>query len=170
MERRREDDTTRGAAQRAPRLLREEPRGLACRHPPHLFPPSMPQRPRSLKHEYELYVEEEIENYKESIPRSAILAIGDEAAARLAAESQFTLTELLLVEEVDRIVAKRIRLPKYDTWRKKRTKLLDEMRRPEHWGLQKGDALVRTVENAIAEKITAHVLVAGDTAERSALY
>ena len=45
-----------------------------------------------------------------------------------------------------------------------------EMRRPEHWGLQRGDALVRTVENAIAEKITAHVLVAGESAERSALY
>src|SRR4051812_30094664 len=31
----------------------------------------MPQRPsRSLKHEYELFVEREIENYKESVPRS----------------------------------------------------------------------------------------------------
>lgn len=125
---------------------------------------------RSLRYEYELYVEQEIENYKESIPRSAILAIGDEAAAKLAAESQFTLTELLLVEEVDRIVAKRLRLPKYETWRKKRLRLVDEMRRPEHWGLQRGDALVRTVENATAEKITAHVLVAGESAEHSALY
>lgn len=125
---------------------------------------------RSLRHEYELYVEQEIENYKESIPRSAILAIGDEAAAKLAAESQFTLTELLLVEEVDRIVAKRLRLPKYETWRKKRMKLLEEMRRPEHWGLQRGDALVRAVANAMAEKLTAHVLVAGESAQRSALY
>ena len=115
-------------------------------------------------------MEHEIENYKESIPRSAILAIGDEAAAKLAAESQFTLTELLLVEEVDRIVAKRLRLPKYETWRKKRMKLLEEMRRPEHWGLQRGDALVRAVANAMAEKITAHVLVAGETAQRSVLY
>lgn len=125
---------------------------------------------RSLRYEYELYVEQEIENYKESIPRSAILAIGDEAAAKLSQESQFTLTELLLVEEVDRIVSKRLRLPKYETWRKKRLKLIDEMRRPEHWGLQRGDALVRTVETATAEKITAHVLVAGESTERSALY
>ena len=125
---------------------------------------------RSLRHEYELYVEQEIENYKESIPRSAILAIGDEAAAKLASESQFTLTELLLVEEVDRIVSKRLRLPKYETWRKKRLKLVEEMRRPEHWGLQRGDALVRAVESATSEKLTAHVLVAGESAERSALY
>ncbi len=29
------------------------------------------QNPRSLKYEYELYVEREIEDYKDSIPRSA---------------------------------------------------------------------------------------------------
>ena len=33
----------------------------------------------SLKHAYELYVEQEIENYKFSLPRQAILRIGDEA-------------------------------------------------------------------------------------------
>jgi len=44
----------------------------------------MPQHgPRSLKYEYQLYVENEIENYKESVSRSAILKIGDEAAAAL---------------------------------------------------------------------------------------
>ncbi len=37
---------------------------------------------RSLRHEYELYVDEEIENYKESIPRSALLSVGDEAVSR----------------------------------------------------------------------------------------
>ena len=41
---------------------------------------------RSLKHEYELYVEREIEEYKDSIPRSAILSIGDEAVSRLRAQ------------------------------------------------------------------------------------
>src|SRR5262245_66257405 len=91
---------------------------------------------RSLRHEYELYIEQEIESYKESIPRAAILAIGDEAAAKLAAQPQFVLTELMLLEEVDRIIFRRLRLPKYDSWRHKRLKLHDEMRRPEHWGLR----------------------------------
>ena len=54
---------------------------------------------RSLRHEYELFIEQEIENYKESIPRSALLAIGDEAAAKIASEPQFALTELLRVPE-----------------------------------------------------------------------
>ena len=49
--------------------------------------------PRSLQHEYELYVEREIENYKDSIARSALLAIGDEAVARLRAQPPTTLTE-----------------------------------------------------------------------------
>jgi hypothetical protein len=126
---------------------------------------------RSLRHEYELYVEQEIENYKESIPRSAILAIGDEAAAKLAAEPQFVLTEVLLLEEVDRIIFRRLRLPKYDTWRRKRLKLHEEMRRPEHWGLSRNDAIVRTISGAAAELgIAAHVLVAGESANRSALF
>lgn len=127
-----------------------------------------PRVARSLRHEYELYVEQEIENYKESIPRSAILAIGDEAAAKLASEAQFVLTELLLLEEVDRIIFRRLRLPKYDTWRRKRLKLQDEMRRPEHWGLSKNDAIVRTI--ATSQTNARHVLVAGEIAERSALY
>ena len=72
-----------------------------------------PRTARSLRYEYELYIEQEIENYKESIPRSALLAIGDEAAARIAAEPQFALTELLLLDDVDRLISRRLRLPKY---------------------------------------------------------
>jgi len=121
---------------------------------------------RSLRHEYGLYLEQEIENYKESIPRSAILAIGDEAAARLAAEAQFVLTEMLLLEEVDRIIFRRLRLPTYNTWRRKRLKLHDEMRRPEHWGLTRADAVVR----AIGDSSDGRVLVAGESASRSALF
>ena len=129
-----------------------------------------PRTARSLRHEYELYIEQEIENYKESIPRAAILAIGDEAAARLASEPQFVLTELLLLEEVDRIIFRRLSLPKYDTWRRKRLKLHDEMRRPEHWGFSRTDALVRTLTDAGAVRSAGHVLVAGEAAQRSALF
>ena len=101
--------------------------------------------PRSLKHEYELYVENEIENYKESVSRSAILKIGDEAAVSLCAGEQFAMNEILLWAEVDRIIRKRLRIPAYDTWRKKRVKLLAEYRRPEHWGIQPDGVLAREV-------------------------
>jgi hypothetical protein len=126
-----------------------------------------PQRPtRSLKHEYELFVEQEIENYKESVPRSVLLGIGDEAVSARSAQPQFALTELLLCDEVDRIIFKRLRLPAYDTWRRRRLKLIDELRRPEHWGLRPDDVLVR----ALQPSNEGRVLVAGAADEVSALY
>ena len=115
------------------------------------------QNPRSLKHEYELYVENEIENYKESVTRSAILKIGDEAAASLRAGEQFAMDELLLWAEVDRIIRKRLRIPAYTTWRRKRLKLLEEYRRPEHWGIRPDGVLAREVHPPAESK----VLVAG---------
>jgi hypothetical protein len=127
----------------------------------------MAQRPtRSLKHEYELFVEQEIENYKESVPRSVLLSIGDDAVSGLFAAPQFALTEIVLCDEVDKIIFKRLRLPAYDTWRRKRLKLIDEMRRPEHWGLRPDDMLVR----ALSSSGDGSVLVAGAPDEKSALY
>jgi hypothetical protein len=125
-----------------------------------------PQPQRSLRHEYELFVDEEIENYKESIPRSALLSIGDEAVARLGAGDQILLTELLLCDEVNRIIFCRLRLPRYETWRRKRMKLERELRRPEHWGLSADHPAVR----AVSEAPEGRALVAGEAAEGSALY
>lgn len=125
-----------------------------------------PRPTRSLRHEYELFVEQEIESYKESVPRSVLLGIGDDAVASLSAAPQFALTELLLCDEVDRIIVKRLRLPTYDTWRRRRLKLIDELRRPEHWGLRPDDVLVR----ALSSSADARVLVAGAADEAPALY
>ena len=66
--------------------------------------------PRSLKYEYELYVEREIEDYKDSVSRGAVLKIGDEAVELLRKQDQIALTELVVWQEVDRIIAKRLRL------------------------------------------------------------
>ncbi|GAC1516857.1 MAG: hypothetical protein NVS1B4_14580 [Gemmatimonadaceae bacterium] len=122
--------------------------------------------PRSLKYEYELYVEREIEDYKDSIPRNALLAIGDEAVASLDTGHQFALTEMLLCDEVDRIIRTRLRIPVYATWRRKRMKELTELRRPERWGLRADDALVR----AVRATPDGHVLLAGSASDGAALY
>ena len=128
----------------------------------------MASRPsRSLKYEYELYLEREIENYKESVPRSVLLSIGDDAVRALAAQQQFALTELLLVDEVDKIIFKRLRLPAYVTWRKRRVKLMEELRRPEHWGLRPDDLVVRAVQTVTADS---RVLLAGAAVETPALF
>src|SRR5215210_5882252 len=105
----------------------------------------MDNYPRSLKYEYALYIEREIEDYKESVPRSVLLSIGDAAVAVLEAQQQLPLTELLLCAEVDRIIRKRRRLPSYATWRKRRLKALQELRRPERWGLSPDGGLARAV-------------------------
>lgn len=125
--------------------------------------------PRSLKHEYDLYVENDIELYKESISRTALLKIGDEAVESLQAQPQFGMNELLLCDEVDRIIRKRRRIPSYATWRKnelKRLKEQEEFRRPEHWGVRPDSALAREM-NLPADS---HVLVAGSTSASAALY
>jgi hypothetical protein len=121
---------------------------------------------RSLRYEYELYVEQEIENYKDSIPRSAILRIGDEAVQALQRAEQPGFDELLLCTEVDKIIRKRLRVPSYATWRRRRLKLIEEYRRPERWGMTADAPLVRE----IPADSQAHVLVVGTHETGTALY
>lgn len=127
----------------------------------HFSPPQ-----RSLKHEYELYVEREVENYKDAVPRGVILAIGDEAVAALAAQPQLALTELMLCGEVDRVIASRLGLPSFRIWRRRHLKALQQYRRPEHWGICPNAPLVR----AIAREAESHVLIAGAAEPGPALY
>jgi hypothetical protein len=126
----------------------------------------MSHRPRSLKHEYELYVDREIENYKESIPRGVILSIGEEAVRSLSSQPQLALTEILLCAEVDRLIRGRLRIPPFTTWRRRRIKALKEFCRPERWGMRPDSAIARTPHEA-AE---GHVLVAGASEEGPAIY
>jgi hypothetical protein len=122
---------------------------------------------RSLRHEYDLYVEREIEDYKDSVSRSVILSIGDEAVASLRAREQLELDEMVLWDEVDRIIKKRLRIPTYQTWRRRRLKMLAQYKQPEHWGLQPDEPLVRAINGAAPES---HVLVAGAKVEGAALF
>ena len=120
----------------------------------------------SLKHAYELYVEQEIENYKFSLPRPAILRIGDEAVSALRDRTQPEFDELVLCSEVDRIISQRLRIPTYSAWRKRRLKLLAQYRKPEHWGLAADAPLVCE----IMPDTDSRVLVAGVRREGPVLY
>ncbi len=122
--------------------------------------------PRSLKHEYELYVETEIEDYKDSVTRSSLLKIGDEAVETLCRSDQIALTEILVWQEVDRIIARRLRLPSYTTWKRRRLKMLMEYQKPEHWGIDPDAALVRALDTSGDR----NVLVAGTEREGPALF
>lgn len=125
--------------------------------------------PRSLKHEYDLLVENDIDAYKDSISRTALLKIGDEAVSSLHSQTQFAMNELLLCDEVDRIIRKRLRIPSYSTWRKKelkRLKELEEFRRPERWGVSADSALAREFHLPAESR----VLVAGASVANAARY
>ena len=121
---------------------------------------------RSLRYEYDLFVENEVERYKDRVPRNNLLSIGDEAVASLEASPQFALTELLLVEEVDRLIRRRLRLPDYAAWKRRRLRALALYRTPQHWGLSPDAPLVR----ALPAAENAHILVAGAHDESSALF
>jgi hypothetical protein len=117
----------------------------------------MTHPPRSLRHEYDLFIEQEIEAYKDTVPRSLLLRLGDDAVAALAAQPQLTLTEVVLSAEVDRIIRQRLGLPSYRAWCRRRLKALQEFRRPEWWGLRPDGGVARAVPIAV----DGHVLVAG---------
>ena len=126
--------------------------------PPHVL--------RSLRHEYQVFVESEVERYKDSVSRPSLLGIADEAVAALRAQAQYEPEELSLCAEVDRLIARRIKLPKYTTWQRKRLKRLAEYRKPETWGLAPDGPLVREIKPGS----DTHVLVTGAECERAAIY
>jgi hypothetical protein len=102
------------------------------------------RQPRSLKQEYQEFILQRIEEYKNTVPRAELLEIGDEAVRELQtiAQDQYLLTEVLLLEHVDRIISRRLRLPSFPRWRQKHRALREAQREPTHWGLDRGHPIV----------------------------
>ena len=94
--------------------------------------------PYSDRQHYQEYILQRIEGYKNSIGRDELLRLGDEAASELQAtsEGQFVLTEVLMLESVDRLIMKRLSLRPYRRWRQQFIKLRAAQRTPTHWGLE----------------------------------
>jgi hypothetical protein len=94
--------------------------------------------PYSDKQHYQEYILQRIEGYKNSIGRDELLRLGDEAAGELQAtsEGQFVLTEVLMLESVDRLIMKRLSLRPYRRWRQQFLRLRAAQRTPTHWGLE----------------------------------
>lgn len=100
--------------------------------------------PRSLRQEYQEFILQRLEEYKNTVPRAELLKIGDEAVRELqaSAQDQYLLTEVLLLEHVDRIIARRLRLPSFPRWRQKHRALREAQREPTHWSLEHGHPIV----------------------------
>ena len=124
--------------------------------------------PYSDKQHYHEYILQRIEGYRNSIGRDELLRLGDEAALELhtTSEGQFVLTEVLMLESVDRLIVKRLALRSYRRWRQQFIKLREAQRTPTHWGLEPNCCLVRLLPRVEPED---QVLVLGGGAE-SATY
>lgn len=106
--------------------------------------PPVRRAPRSLKQEYQEFILQRLEEYKNTVPRAELLQIGDEAVRELqaSAQDQYLLTEVLLLEHVDRIIARRLRLPSFPRWRHKHRALREAQREPTHWGFDRAHPIV----------------------------
>jgi hypothetical protein len=101
---------------------------------------------RSVRAEYDQFIEQRIEEYKDSLPRADILSIGDEAMAELAGTLQFQLTEVVLRDQVDAIIRRRLKLPSFRRWRERHLALRAAQVQPSHWGLAAHDPVALLAE------------------------
>jgi hypothetical protein len=107
---------------------------------------------RSLRQQYEEYAFERIEAYKNSLPRDELMRLGDEANAGVSdgSEGQFILTEVLMVDLVDELIKRRLKLKSFRQWAKHIRALRDAQREPTHWGLEPDSpvsGLLRRIES-----------------------
>jgi hypothetical protein len=77
-----------------------------------------PQSPRSLRRAYLEWVEEQVEEFKDAIPRTRLLDIADEVVGelQLSRGGQYQLTEVLLCDAMNRYLFRLLKLPGYRTW------------------------------------------------------
>ncbi len=86
-----------------------------------------------------------VEAFKNSMSREELLRLGDEAVSEMEAtiQGQFMLTEVLMVDQVDRLIIKRLRLRSYAKWREQYLTLRAAQREPMHWGIDPGSPVAR---------------------------
>jgi hypothetical protein len=110
--------------------------------------PARPQR--SLRQEYEEFRLQRIEEFKQQISREELLRIADEAVHELdvGAEDQLVLTEVLVLEHVDRLIVRRLNLPSFRKWKGRHVRLRRAQREPAHWGIDPGAPLAEHARHA----------------------
>ncbi len=101
--------------------------------------------PPSLKQQYQEYILQRIEGYKNSLSRRELMELGDAALAEMeAAESgQFFLTEVLLADWVDRLIYRRLGLQPYSRWARHFRQLRAAQREPTRWGIDPRSPVTR---------------------------
>ncbi len=101
--------------------------------------------PISLHQQYQQYIMQRIEAYKHALSRDELMKLAAEATAEMVGslEGQLVLTEVLVLESVDRLIIKRLRLPSYKRWRTHFQSIRESQREPNRWGLAPHHPVVR---------------------------
>lgn len=99
----------------------------------------------SLQQQYDEYILQRIENFKNGLSRHELMALGNEALAEMnaAREAQLTLTEMLMADEVDKLISRRLKLESYKKWSRKIKNLRAAQRTPMRWGLDPNGPLAK---------------------------
>lgn len=91
---------------------------------------------RSLRQQYDLYIMDRIEHYKNSLSRDELLRLADAAMVEIRDDDQqFLLTEVLAQTAVDELIKKRLGIRSFEVWKKQYPKLRATQRDPIHWNL-----------------------------------
>jgi len=129
------------------------------------------RRPRgalpSLKQQYYKYLQDRIDGFKEALSRDELMELGDEAAAEMQAggADQFVLTEILMLDMVDRLIQRRLKVPSYPKWRKHYLPLRQAQREPVRWGIDPSSAIASLLPRLEAMD---NVLIVGSGAQSEA--
>ncbi len=72
----------------------------------------------SARQQYVEWIEERLDDFKDSISRQELLALADEAVTGLfhSQDEQYPLTEILLRDAVDALIFQRLGLPTFRQW------------------------------------------------------
>ena len=101
--------------------------------------------PISLQQQYQQYIMQRIEAFKHALSRNELMQLAAEATAEMAGalEGQLVLTEVLVLESVDRLIAKRLKLPSYKRWRTHFQGIRESQREPTRWGMAQHHPVTR---------------------------
>ncbi|HEV2290890.1 MAG TPA: hypothetical protein VGR60_03545 [Gemmatimonadales bacterium] len=86
---------------------------------------------------YQEFLVHRIEAYKNSRSRQDLMQLAQDAVADQGAttEGQLFLTEVMMLDCVDRLISKRLKLPTFKTWKQHYGKLRAAQREPAYWGV-----------------------------------
>jgi hypothetical protein len=90
---------------------------------------------RSIHQEYAEYIQQRVEDHKNQLSRERLMALADEVVGAMdpGNDGQLSLTEMLVSDRVDQLIAKNLSLPRFAKWKKSYVARRLAQRQITHW-------------------------------------